>query len=50
LLVGHTNSSQLVHKTCMKSKFMFLSIVIPDPYNLVRNIDIYLQLFIDKLN
>jgi hypothetical protein len=34
----------------MRSKFMFLSTVIPDPYSSSRNIDVCLQPLIDELN
>ena len=46
ILVGR---SYLPPKMCMRSKFMFLSMVIPSPNSLGRNIDVCLRLLIDEL-
>jgi hypothetical protein len=55
---GHLYSCWLVKLTvynlspgmCIRLEFMFLSIVIPSPNSLSRNIDVFLQPLIDELN
>jgi hypothetical protein len=42
LLADDTHGLQLVTGMCMRSEFMFLSTIIPDPNKLGRNIDVYL--------
>jgi hypothetical protein len=39
----------LAPRICMRSEFMFLSMVIPDPNSPIQNIDVYLHPLIDEL-